>query len=149
MSWSTLSADDVLTEFNPSERVNIINVVGADNLAAIAARVVEEVRGSCLAGGNPIGPLLSIPSQLTGDAIAVTKWRFLLALPQFPSLQTQVRQDAYNEARANLKAIASGEMKTELPADGTALALSTPGNSIEVGDGLNTRFVTRTKMDGL
>ena len=150
MSWDTLTADDVLSEFNASERVNIANVVGADNLAAITARVVSEVRGACLAGGNVVSTGDTIPDQLIGDAIAIAKWRFVLALPNMPALQSKPRFDAYTESRALLREISAGSIKVQLPTAGTEIAAqSTPGNAIEVGSNLNSRFVTRTTMDGL
>lgn len=149
MAWTTLAAADVLTEFNSSEKTNIVNIVGTDNLTAITARVVEEVRGACLAGGNQVGAELTIPSQLVGDAICIAKWRFLLALPQFPSLQTKQRESAFNQSRKVIADVAHAEMRVELPAAGTALPMQSPANSLEISDDVQPRFVTRTTMDGL
>ncbi len=149
MSWDALTASDVLSEFNTSERTNIANTVGTDNLAAITARVVEEVRGACQAGNNLIGPAGTIPSQLTGDAIAIAKWRFLLALPLMPQIQTEDRKDAFDTARETLQMIATEEMAVEVPAAGTALPLTLPGNDLEVGDNLQPRYFTRDTLNGL
>lgn len=149
MSWNTITDDEVLEEFTPTEKTVLNNIqASAENLPAILQRAVSMVRGKCKAGGNRVGPENTIPDQLVDDVIAYTRWKWLISVPNLKSLQTPARKEAYDEARKTFTAVAKGEEKIELPDEGTALDVNTPGNAAEVASKSDRKF-TRTKMDGL
>lgn len=147
MSWETIEADEVLQEFTPQEKTAINAVQGADtNLAGILKRAVSAARGSINAGGNPMGPVDTIPEQIIPDVIAIARWRWLVSLPALKALQTKERKDLADDAKATLKEIAKGEVKTEIPE--TRIVSTSPGNAVEMVSG-NDRNRTAAKLQGL
>lgn len=124
MPWTAPTATDLLTEFNADEQAQVDTLTGdSGNLADILARVVAQVRGDIRAGGYPLdSDTTKIPDALHGDAIAIARWKFLIALPKTEELQTDARKAAYEEALAKLKRIADGDYAIEEPATVSAPA---------------------------
>jgi len=110
MTWSALTAAEVLEEFNASERAAFDTAKGADNLGAIVTRVIERVRAAGEWGGADLGAAGTIPTGLKGEAIAIARWRYLLALPKNEKLQSPDRKAAHDDALRLLEAIAKGEI---------------------------------------
>ena len=92
MPWITLTSDDVLSEFTPNEAASIRNMQGSGsgsgppftNIDIITARTIDEVRGFILAGDYAIDETAddTLPKGLFADAIAIARWRTLIAAPQ-------------------------------------------------------------------
>ena len=147
MSWSVIDESEVLEEFNSKENSAINNIQGAtDNLAPILQRVVNAARGAIVAGGGPLDQPGTIPDQLREDVISITRWKWLIALPNInDSLQSKNRKDAYDDAMKRLDEVAAGKIKIELP--GNPIIQDAPVNSIEVASKQHRDF-TRHKMNG-
>jgi len=148
MSWNTLSATQVIAEFNATEKASLVSAAGgADNLAEIVADVVGKVRGVCLAGGNQVEAGATIPDQLREEAKDYARWKLLCSYPKLLNLQTAERKELYEDARDMLKLVAEGTIKVELPL--VPLALETPLNGFELASGILPRLITRTTLEGL
>ncbi len=112
--WTAPTAAMVAQEFTAKEIALITSHQGTDFTAAILLRVTAEIAGAIIAGGYAsraevaAAPTL-LPPDLHEDAIAITRWRLLLACPQLENMQTKAREGAYNDAREKLKLIASQE----------------------------------------
>lgn len=118
MSWTALTAEHVLEEFTPQEQATLKLIQNSqDNLPAIVARSMAEVRGAIESGGYPLGATGTIPDSLHSDAIAIARWRFLIAMPQLKALQTAERKAAYDDARNKLADIAKGKTGVEDPTE--------------------------------
>lgn len=148
MSWSTITAEEVLEEFTPSEKAIIEAISGSTTgLAAILDRAVGSARGSMLAGGNRVAADGTIPDQVRPEIIAMARWRWITSLPKSGlALATEARKDAYREALELFKEIARGEVKVELP--DVAIAAATPDNAVQVASAADRR-ANATKLDGL
>lgn len=147
MPWSTLTANDVEQELNPTERDVIDAAQGRSLLDGIVVRVVAMIRGAILAGGTPVeSDDTKIPDSLFPDAIDICRWRYLIALPKASLVQTEERKEQFNTARERLDRLAEGKLKVEAPATaGSAAAVR--GGLEQVGDSDND--VTRSTLDGL
>jgi len=88
-TWSTITPDDVLGEFTPTEAA-ILNHIqgGTDNLAAIVSRVVDAVRKAYLEGGRDTGDAGTIPDSEKSRALALARWQWLVSVPRLKLLQT-------------------------------------------------------------
>lgn len=148
MSWSSITSDEVLSEFTPTERTIIETISGSTTaLDSILDRAVNSARGSMLAGGNRLSAAGTVPDQIRPEIIAIARWRWITSLPKSGmALATDARKDAHREAMDLLKEIARGDLKVELPA--TAIDAATPDNAIEVASA-NDRRATTSKLDGL
>ena len=123
MSWSAITADDVLQEWNTKEPALIANQqAAADNLPVILARAVARVRGAIRAGGYPLGLEGTVPDQVIDSVIAIARWRLLLSLPEVnESMLSKSRKDDYEEAVARLERISQQKENIE-PPDGSPVA---------------------------
>jgi hypothetical protein len=122
MAWSTPTADDVLSEFTPSELATISTILGKspfDNtapLSAVLSRVVDEMRGYINAGNYTLdADSTTIPKGLFNDAIAISRWRFLISAPQFKQLQTDERKELYTAAMSKLTLVSEQKFAVEDP----------------------------------
>lgn len=118
--WITPTTADVTSEFTERELAVIQSVQGAltSNLDAILGRVVDEVRDNIRSGGTTLDTTTTtIPRGLAGDAIAIVRWRLLISMPQFKSLQSEARKDENDRAIEKQKLIAIGKFKVE-PVEG-------------------------------
>lgn len=149
--WNAITTADVLDEFTPAEQAALQNIQGATtNLANILAKSIKKVRGDCLRGGNRIGPEGTIPDSLAQHAIAYTRWRWLVSIPQAKAMQTLERKDLYTEAMTEFKLVAKGDPKVELPEEAEILNVPTPENAVELATQPDPgRLANRKKMDGL
>lgn len=122
MSWSSITTDDVLSEFTPDEAASLRTIQGAqadpvDNLPLILARTVAEVRDYIRSGGYALDTTsTTLPLGLHSDAIAIARWRWLISMPQLKSLETDVREKAFKRALAKLDKIAGSNFAVEPPA---------------------------------
>ena len=129
--WITLTAADVLDEFNDSERDGYQNAQGATKtLDRITGHVVARVRGAVLAGGGVLGVDGTIPDALAGEAIAVARWRFLLALPRNPALQSAERKATHDQALEVIKDVSTGKLRVEVPTETSTTQTSDRGATI-------------------
>ena len=133
-TWSTLTAAEVLEEFTSQEKESFDAVKGDDTLAAVVARVIDQVRDSYRSGGRPLGDEGTIPDGVKLRAISMARWKFLIALPEMKQLQTENRRRAHDDAEAWLNLIA----RREVGGSGAAQLV-----------GGNTRQFTRSKLSGL
>jgi predicted NBD/HSP70 family sugar kinase len=148
MSWSAITSDEVLQEFNPKEQAAIANIQGAaDNLTPILARVVNAARACVIAGGGQIDQAGTIPDQLREDVITIARWRWLISLPQVnETLQSKNRRDDYDSSMKRLDDVAAGKVKIELPT--APVIQAAPDNAVQVVTSQTRRF-TRDQMEGL
>jgi hypothetical protein len=132
MSWQSITAADVLTEWNTKEPALVKNQQAAtDNLPAILTRIVNACRGAVRAGGGQIGPDGTIPDQLREEVITIARWRLLLSLPEVnDSMLGKARKDDYTAAQQTLRDVAEGKLKIEVP--DTALPTPGPGNAVSI-----------------
>lgn len=151
MTWETLTATEVLTEFNSDEKAQVDALSGdSGNLAAVTARVVEEFRQAIVDGGGEVESASTIPAGFKGHAIALARWRFLILLPKTDELQTEHRKQAAEKAEALIEAIATGQRKVAPPATpaSEASGIASPSFGTRDGVDLRAREFTRTNQDG-
>jgi hypothetical protein len=123
MAWVAFTTSHVLSEFTPNEAASIRNMQGSGsgpgyvNIDVITARTVDEVRGFIIAGDYAIDDTNNntLPKGLFADAIAIARWRLLIAVPQLKQLQTAERQKAYEDGLAKLNKIADQQFNVEPP----------------------------------
>ena len=123
MSWEVLTTEDVLANFTIAEASSIRSVMGSGsgsglpfgNIDEIVGTAIDEVRGYIIAGGYalPATPDNVIPVGLFDDAIAIIRWRLLIAVPSFLQLQTEVRRQAFEEALKKLFLISQQKFAIE------------------------------------
>lgn len=104
MAWKQLTSALVLAEFNDSE-TDAYNSAKADDSGAdmdtIITGIVDEFRDAIGSRGHDLDDAGTIPAGFIPKAVAMTRWRFLLALPSGKSLLTDERKAA-NEAGEKL-----------------------------------------------
>jgi hypothetical protein len=124
MSWEQLTTEDVLNQFTISEAAAIRQAQGSgtgsgfpfSNIDTKVGFVIDEVRGYIAAGGYTLDVIdNTIPLSLFEDAIAIVRWRLLIALPSLRQLQTEERKLAFDEALKKLNLIASQKFGVEPP----------------------------------
>lgn len=128
MAWHEVTTEDVMSEFTPAERNALKGIQEAtDNLQPILNRVIARVRGCVLAGGEEVDEdnTAFTPDQLDGEVIAITRWRWLIAIGSAKSMQTEERKLASEKAEERLDKIAEGDLSVEPPDEGT----TTPGGN--------------------
>ena len=114
MSWNTIAASDVLTEFTPQEQASLNAIQGSSgNLGSILTNVIALARGNIRAGGYTLAPGSTIPDQLRLDVIAIARWRWLASLPALKSIQTDYRKEQYTEAMKRLDMVANQKINIE------------------------------------
>jgi len=123
-SWEVLTAEDVLSEFTVAEASSIRSLQGSGsgsglpfgNIDSIVIRVIDEVRGYVVSGGYSVDDdPRTIPISLFEDAIAIARWRLLIATPSFKQLQTDERKEAFELALKKLLLIAQQQFAVESP----------------------------------
>ena len=124
MSWEILTTEDVLANFTVAEASSIRSVMGSGsgsglpfgNIDEIVGTAIDEVRGYIIAGGYalPATPDNVIPVGLFDDAIAIIRWRLLIAIPNFLQLQTEPRRQAFEEALKKLFLISQQKFAIEV-----------------------------------
>ncbi len=125
MSWEVLTTEDVLVEFTVAEATSLRNLQGSGsgsgapfyNIDAIVVNVIDEVRGYITSGGYAVDAIFdnTIPTGLFNDAIAIARWRVLIAVPMLKQLQTEERKLAYEAALKKLQLIAEQKFVPEPP----------------------------------
>ena len=143
MAWQEIDKADVMTEWTPDEANTIKIQQGAvDNIPAILARVVAEIRDYIRSGDYAVdlNNATTLPLGLHNDAITIARWRLLLSLPQAKTLETDVRERAYQAAMKKLDAIAKQDYVVEPPAPPSATSVPRSGqwNSL-------TKLIMRTQ----
>jgi hypothetical protein len=120
MAWSAPLLADVLSEFNPTEQAAFQSLQGGvNNITAILARVVAEIRDYIRSGGYDLDEdTTTIPLGLYNDAIDLTRWRLLTSAPKLKALQTEERQQACEQAEKKLALIAQQKYAPEPPTAG-------------------------------
>ncbi len=123
MSWIALTTEDVLSEFTLQEAASLRNLQGSGsgsgapyaNIDIIVINVIDEVRGYIMAGGYDVDPIEddTIPSGLFVDAIAIARWRILIAVPMLKQLQTEERGQAFDKAIEKLLLISNRKFTPE------------------------------------
>ncbi len=131
MSWAVLNTEDVLSEFTLQEAAALRTLQGSGsgsglpftNIDTIVAHVIDAVRGFIIAGGYAVDPAFdnTLPLGLFQDAIAIARWRVLIATPLLKQLQTEDRRQACEDALKKLGLIAEQKFAPEpIPGDTTA-----------------------------
>lgn len=122
MSWKAPTADDVLSEFTPAENESLNTLLkgGANvtaRVTAILSRAVAEIRGYIRSGNYVVDSTSdsTLPVSLVTNAVAMTRWRLLISVPQFLQFQTKERKDAYDKSIAKLESIAAQKFVPDLP----------------------------------
>lgn len=151
LTWTALTAADVLVEFTPAEKAAIDALQGVTtSLATIAGDAVQEFRQAIVDGGGQIESANSIPPGFKTHAIALARWRWLTSIPSLKHLQSEPRQQAATEARELIKDIATGARRVAPPSSPASEAVGLPAPSFGSRDGvdLREREFTRTNQDG-
>lgn len=127
MAWQTPTPADVLDEFTPGEAATINSLLGGSaivtaKLGAILTRTVAEIRGYIRSGTYAVDPdsTATVPASMMTDAIAITRWRFLIGAPQLKQLQTEERKDAMLSSVQKLIATAAQQFTPDDPESTTA-----------------------------
>jgi len=125
MAWEILTTEDVLSEFTVSEAAALRQLQGSGsgsglpfaNIDLIVTHAVDEVRGFIDSGGYTLDQISdkTIPIGLFEDAIAIARWRVLIAVPSFRQLQTSERKAAFDDAMKKMFLIASRDFSVEPP----------------------------------
>lgn len=122
MSWATLSVAQVLAEggFSSSEKsaLDANAGAGAGTLSDTLTNVISTIRGIISATGGTLGSAGTIPDSLRMHAVALVRWRWLIAFPALRQYQTEERKQAAERAEAWLEKVAAGDLPVEAPEAG-------------------------------
>lgn len=124
MSWITFASDSDFLAACASPEISALRTSAtargqADPLAAIAAALVEEIRGHVAAcRRNKMGASGTIPSELKNAAMDIFRYRATLRLPGMKVLQDDARRGAYTDAIRLLERAADCRLNIEQPAAG-------------------------------
>jgi putative salt-induced outer membrane protein YdiY len=132
-TWILLTPADVLAQFNDSETAAYDAAKGdtqSASLPAIITLVVNQIWHAYHDGGRLVDFAApgTVPAGEKNRAIALARWKYLLALPTGRSLQTDERRKAHDDAETYFLQIA----QRKIPHAGT-VNLARPGRH------LNTR----------
>jgi hypothetical protein len=131
MNWITLTTTDVLAQFNDSE-TSAYDAAKGDtqsvDLAAIITSVTDQIRHAYRDGGRALDwtTLTSIPPGEKNRAIALVRWKYLLALPAGKALQTGERQQASADAESYFLNVARRKI-----AHAGAVGVARPGQRVQ------------------
>ena len=135
--WTPLTQAEVLNQFNDSETSAYDSAKGDDAAASmpdIIGTVIDQIRLAYADGGRDVDPLSgTIPDGEKNRAIAMVRWKYLVALPTGKSL-AENRQSEAKTAEDYFLEIA----KRTLQGSGGAEIVSQ-----------QTRRATRCKLNGL
>ena len=129
MSWQIFTTEDAISQFTQAETSAIRTLQGSGsgwgsgsgtqyaNVDIIVANIIDEVRGYIIAGGYAVDETdpRTLPIGLFDDAIAIARWRLLIATPSFRQLQTEERKLAFDKALEKLALIAQQLFVVEPP----------------------------------
>ncbi len=118
--WMQLDPDDMLNALTQPER-DLFGVGASatgmpDRLAQIISWVVSLVRGKVAAFAENrvgMGPDLTIPEELYGDAIEIVRYKFLTSFPQAKLFIDDARMQSYKDAIKHLDDAATGKLFIE------------------------------------
>ena len=116
----------------------------ADPVAAIAAAVVDAIRGS-VAVKTALGPAGTIPQELLLCAMSIFRFEATLRLPGVQMLQDDARRKAYDSAQALLRRVEEGKFSISAPDEESEEAMG-GAPAPDVGD-VREDF-SREKFDG-
>lgn len=154
MNWLALTDSDVLDEFSPAEDATLRNIQAATHkLPRICAKVAEEFRQAISDAGTDISAASEgrIPPGFIGQAAALARWRWLIAIPQAKAMQTPERKAAAEKAEELIKEIANGKRPVAAP-DATTGGIAGPSFGTRGGSATNDppeREFTKPKQDGI
>lgn len=150
MSWQTVTESDVITKLSGPEiaamKTAALQAAQTNPLPEIITQVIREVRG--YVGGcasNTLGDGETIPDELLGTAINRIRYELATRLP-VPSLLTQARIDANNQALTLLRDVARCAFAIIAPA--TAAENQAPGSGVQIVSS-TVRVATKAKLNGL
>lgn len=132
MPWLAFTTSHVTAQLSEAEATAVVAVLGGttSKLDAVVAQVTAQIRDDILAGDYPLHATTTyIPGGLVNDAVAIARWKLLLALPGMEDLQSKVRENEYKEAMDKLKAIAATKRKVEPPEGSITPAIAGNWNS--------------------
>lgn len=129
MSWQIFTTEDAISQFTQAETAAIRSLQGSGsgwgsgsgtqyaNVDIIVARVIDEVRGYIISGDYAVDETndKTLPIGLFDDAIAIARWRLLIATPSFRQLQTEERKLAFDKAMEKLQKISDHLFMVEPP----------------------------------
>ncbi len=103
--WINLTTADVLAQFNDSEAAAYDAAKGdpaSTSLPTIIALVVNQIYQAYEDGGRLVDRVDpgTLPPGEKNRAVALVRWKYLLALPAGRALQTAERQQAHDAAEA-------------------------------------------------
>lgn len=134
MAWKTLTADLVLAEFNNLETGAYNTARGDDsgaNLDVIISGVVDEFVDAIASRGHPVGSQGTLPSGFIPKAVAMARWRYLLALPSGNSLLSAERKTANEAGEKLIQDIREGKVGVVGP-DGTQSPAAAAGSKTKI-----------------
>lgn len=130
MPWTELTTAAVDQQWTAEEAAALAALSGGDKVPDVLEKVIAQVREDILAGGFALHATTTfIPEGLHNDAIAITRWKVLIALPGMEELQTKARETEHKEACTKLRDIATGKRKVEPPAGSLGLSGSGTWNA--------------------
>jgi len=130
MNWISLTTADVLAQFNDSELAAYDAAKGdvsSTSLPAIIALVVNQIYQAYDDGGRLVDSVDAgtVPPGEKNRAIAMVRWKYLLALPTGQALQTRERKLAHDDAEDYFRLIARRTIK-----HAGAVGIGRPGRCI-------------------
>lgn len=128
-TWIVPTVDDVMGQFTPTELAAFNTLLGGlpidptTKMGVIVTNVVSEIRGAIIAGGYDVDTTSTetIPAGLLSDLISISRWRFLVSVPQFKQFQTDERKGLYSDSLGKLKLIADQQYSPESPTESTTV----------------------------
>lgn len=118
MAWIAFNSAAHLNANSATELENLRDAATgegqADPVAAIAAAVVDAIRGS-VAVKNALGPDGTIPEELLLCAMSIFRFEATLRLPGVQMLQDDARRKAYDAAQALLRRVEEGRFAVSAP----------------------------------
>ena len=117
MAWATLSVSQVISEggFSADEKAALDGLAGssAATLSDTLTNVIQTVRGVVTASGAEVDVAGTIPDCIRMDAVAIVRWRWLIAFSAMRQMQTEERKQAAERAEDRLDAIAEGDRSVD------------------------------------
>ena len=103
MNWITLTTPDILAQFNDSETAAYDAAKGdttSADLPAIITLVIDQIWHAYHEGGRLVDVAApgTIPPGEKNRAVALARWKYLLALPTGKALQTEERRKSHDDA---------------------------------------------------
>lgn len=153
MTWTSLSANDLLSSMTTREREDFgktsVAVGVPDRVIPILADLTAEIRGyiTTWSPNSISADATLIPPSFKAKALAIARWRVLITIPGYQP--GEARKLEYEKADAFFLAVAKGTIRPE-PAD-DAITNTVPTekpSSVEIVSAPGSR-TGRTRMDGI